>query len=154
VEFGKLTRTVPAAQLVEFAKLHGAYLHAKKARRSKSAGDMLFKEPASWLRSGEWQGYIVAAEKAREAEIKLVSAIGRVQRGLGSQFFHFLRNDMGLADATLALFDGSTFEPGPPAMILVCGYGAKALLERHQGKVERFLGAGLTIKQVPNVRSA
>lgn len=153
-EFGKATRLVSGDQLVACARLHGQALHARQKDRPKSAGKLLAKAPANWLRSGEWQGYLVSVDQARQAEAQLTSAIGRVRRGLGPELFDWLRHDRGMGDAALAALDGATFEGGADPVILVTSNAGRILLDRHLYPLQRKFGEALRIQQVAHVRSA
>jgi hypothetical protein len=135
-EFVRQTRKHRADLIIACANLHGAELRRRQERRGTGAGQVMAKLPSNWLKVGDWQGYIPAAEAAVEAEAKAALALARVRETIGDGLFDLLRR-RGLSDMQLSQLDGAAFTA--PAAFEVSGY-QRALLERHIGALESHCG--------------
>lgn len=136
VEFIRQTRQHPAEIVIACAREHGAELRRRDDARGKRAGGTIAKKPSNWLKEGDWQGYIPKAEATRIQEAETVTALGNVQRALGSGLFELLRRSM--SDSALAALNGLTLEA--PATFAITSGVQRILLQKHEGALERHLG--------------
>lgn len=141
--------------IVACTRLHGAEKTRQGQGRAPSQGKMLMAKPSTFLQSGGWKGYVQNAAQQREAEGKITTALGNVQRGLGADMFALLRDRFEFNDVALSLLDGVEFIAGDTPLFKVTNYGAKVMLENRGYRIARFLGVDeVAVLQVPAVKSA
>jgi hypothetical protein len=148
--FERQTRTHPPELIIACAGLHGAAKQKLKESRHKGAGSMLMKLPSNWLRDGDWQGYIPAAEAAVIEEARITTALGNVRRALGDGLFKLMR-EKGMHDAAIAMLDGMTL--ADKAHFTITSGFQRTLLERLGSTLERHLGDRPTYTQVDGRRA-
>lgn len=142
-EFGRQTRLHLADLLLACARQHGRAKTEQNAKRSSSQGTIAMRLPSNWLKDGDWQGYIPAAEKALEAEVAQSLALGRVTAALGAGVVEILRR-RGMSDDAIARLEGMTRDDGPPPILTCTSFQAK-LIDRHTRALENALGEGLIV---------
>lgn len=150
-QFGIQTRSHHAQDLIDCAELRGRDLSKQSAKRTRSQGDLMFKKPSNWLRSGDWRAYLTAAGEARKTEAEIVSKLGRVLRTLPPEIIDALKK-MDFSDDMLAHLDGTMFEPGPPPVIIATTFAAFVVLDKRLFRLQRVLNipgaADLMIRRV------
>lgn len=148
-EFVRLTRQHDPDLIIACAGLHGAELRRRQAARGKKAGGLIVKKPSNWLREGDWEGYEPQAKAEAGREAKIATALGNVRRALGDGLFSVLKNAM--PEGSLAALDGIGLTGNT---ITITGASQRALLERHEGKIERALGERPRFQMVPRAGAA
>jgi len=155
-QFGILTRIHQAQDLIDAARLRGKDLSRQSATRTRSQGELMFKKPSNWLRSGDWKSYQVAAGEARKAEAETVTKIGNVRRSLPPEFIEAIEM-LDFNDDMLQFLDGTQFEPGPPPTIITTTFAAFHLLDKRLYRLQRILqipgAADLAIRRVQVAKS-
>lgn len=141
-EFTKITRLVPAVELIGALRLHGEAETQRAARYTR--GDFRTKLPSTWLRERGWKGYLQQVRDQAALAVGNNDALARVREALGTDVFGRLVR-CGVTDAELARFDGLIFQA--PATFVADRPFQAARLRHHRPQLEREFGKAVQVQE-------
>lgn len=141
-EFTKQSRTVPSADLIAAARLHGV-AETERARRY-TKGDFRTKLPSNWLKDRGWFGFLERVRADLAAETDTAAVLARVRGALGAEVYGRLVL-CGVTDAELARFEGLIFHA--PATFVAAKPFQAARLREHRPRLEREFGEGFQVQE-------